>query len=80
MTLNNLSHLTAEQSVGDWVITIIRLRPFREIQRDYCCGWAKICGRGYLCRYDSPDTILQEVARVEAPGSGEQYLPVVSWV
>ena len=46
MTVNNLSHLTAEQSVGDWVTADYRLAAvFEKYGIDYCCGgqnpWAR---------------------------------------
>ena len=75
MTVNNLSHLTAEQSVGDWVTADYRLAAvFEKYGIDYCCGGQKSVGEA-CAEYDvSPDTILQEVAQVtEAPGSGERY-------
>lgn len=75
MTVNNLSHLTAEQPVGAWVTADYRLAAvFEKYGIDYCCGGQKSVGEVCAEHDVSPNTILKEVAQViEAPGSGERY-------
>ena len=75
MTVNNLSHLTAEQPVGAWVTADYRLAVvFEKYGIDYCCGGQKSVGEVCAEHDVSPNTILKEVAQViEAPGSGERY-------
>lgn len=75
MTTNNPLHLTAEQSVGDWVTADYRLAAvFDKYSIDFCCGGQKSVGQACAEQDVSPDAILQEVTQViESPGSGERY-------
>lgn len=75
MRVNNLSHLTSDQSVGSWVTADYRLTTvFEKYGIDYCCGGQKSVGDACAEHGVSPNTILQEVAQVtERPGSGERY-------
>ncbi len=75
MINNNLSGLTADQSVGDWVTADYRFAAvFEKYGIDFCCGGQKLVREACAGRGVSPETILREVTQVAAvPGRDERY-------